>query len=76
MGCVRASGAPGSSRRQPEMTRKVFRELNVVAQQHKNSQYSRSILFHAPDSNTMATTPMKIAFTKRVLVFRAIAWNY
>ena len=35
MGCVRASGAPGSSRRQPEMTRKVFRELNVASKQHK-----------------------------------------
>ena len=36
VGCVRASGAPdSSSRRQPETTYEVFREVEVASQQHK-----------------------------------------
>ena len=43
MGCVRASGAPGSSRTrmQQETTRVLafffFREIEVASQQHKNT---------------------------------------
>lgn len=48
MVCVRASGASGSSRKQPETTHEVpLRELEVASHQHKNVAKSLNILFHA-----------------------------
>lgn len=38
MGCVRASDAPNSSRRQPETTDEVFYKLHVASHRHKKSR--------------------------------------
>ena len=48
MGRVMVSGAPDSSRRQPERTHEVFRELEVASQQHtfKHSQNRYILIFH------------------------------
>ena len=43
MGCTRASGAPGSSRRQPERLMRCFHELEDATQHHKNSQNRKTI---------------------------------
>ena len=53
MGCVRASGAAGSSR-------KISQKLRVSSgQQHKKLAKSVNVSFHAAEHSAMATSSMK-----------------
>ena len=66
MRCAGASGAPDRSRRQPETTHEVFRELEVASQRHKKLSKSLNITSHAPEPSTMATSLMKKCFHQNI----------
>ena len=58
--CVRASGAQGSSRRQPETPHEVFLvNSKLQASSIKISQNRKIISFRAREPTTMATSPME-----------------
>ena len=58
--CVRASGAQGSSRRQPETPHEVFLvNLKLQASSIKISQNRKIISFHAQEPSITATSPIK-----------------
>ena len=74
MGCVRASGAPDSSRSQKRLTR-CFRERVVASRCEpaackKTPKVAKLFSFHAREPRTMATSQMKTSishFTKPLL---------
>ena len=83
MGCVRVSGAPDSSRRQPEKTYKVFSWTRSSEPAAQKNRKLLSISFHAREPSTvpMATSPIKNCFHQPFAglqantVFKILSWH-